>query len=246
MAAYPNRGLHATVVTGLAHDIIGGKVPPGATLDLDELGARFAVSRTVVREALKVLAAKGLVDARPKRGTFVQPRDSWNLLDPDVLRWQFEGPEGPTPVMLDNLAQVRLIFEPAAASLAAVHRTEEDLAAIAEALARMEESDRDVEAITLNDCAFHQAILKACGNDLLAELAMVIEIGLTARNRFVHRHDVAIGPSMSAHGAVLEAIRARDPEAAERLMRDLLVDAARDVDRLRSTDDERHPILSSG
>src|SRR5262249_16251624 len=87
--SYPRRGLHGRVGQAVGQGIPQRINPPGDPLDVASLGAEFGVSRTVVREALKVLAAKGLVDARPKRGTFVRPRADWSLLDPDVLRWRF-------------------------------------------------------------------------------------------------------------------------------------------------------------
>src|SRR6266480_6010336 len=90
---YPDRSLHDRVVHAIGRKILGGELPPGALLPAEpELGA----SRTVLREAIKVLAAKGLVEARPKTGTRVRPRDAWNLLDPDVLAWQQGGGSSPS------------------------------------------------------------------------------------------------------------------------------------------------------
>jgi DNA-binding FadR family transcriptional regulator len=93
--AYPGRGLHGRVIRELGLRIVGGALPPGSSLpNEDELGAELGVSRTVVREAVKVLLAKGLVEVRPRTGTRVRPRRSWHLLDPDVVAWQFQSIEG--------------------------------------------------------------------------------------------------------------------------------------------------------
>jgi GntR family galactonate operon transcriptional repressor len=233
VAGYPDRGLHGRLVQHIALDIVGGKLPSETILDIDALGAEFDVSRTVVREAVKVLSAKGLVDARPKRGTFVRPRHDWNLLDPDVLRWQFEGPDGPTLEMLRKLTQLRLVIEPAGAGLAAAHRTGADIDAIETALTQMEIATDSIDSITAADTQFHRAVLRASGNDLLAEMGSIIEIGLQSRNRFVHRHNVPLGPSLSSHAAVLSAVRDKDTGRAESTMRAVIHMGAEDADNLR-------------
>ena len=130
---YPDRSLHVRVVHAIGRKILGGELPPWALLPAEpELGA----SRTVLREAIKVLTAKGLVEARPKIGTRVRPRDAWHLLDPDVLAWQQRGAGRPS--LLRTLTDVRRIIEPAAAGLAASRADAGDLAALAEALDEME------------------------------------------------------------------------------------------------------------
>src|SRR6266540_4590215 len=133
--AYRGRGLHGEVVEELGSRIVGGRLAEGQTLDVPDLEAELDVSRTVLREALRVLKAKGLVDARQKRGTFVQPRTEWRLLDPDVVRWQFAGRDDSR--FLDDLAEVRGIIEPASARLAALRRDDADIAAMAKALETM-------------------------------------------------------------------------------------------------------------
>ncbi|MYS75402.1 GntR family transcriptional regulator, partial [Streptomyces sp. SID5926] len=125
MAAYSTRGVHGQVVQSLGARIVGGAVPEGTTLDVRALGEELDVSLTVMRESLKVLAGKGLVDARQKRGTFVRARKDWNLLDADVIRWRVEGGAGED--LMRDLADVRSIIEPAAAHRAALHRTQADL-----------------------------------------------------------------------------------------------------------------------
>src|SRR6266704_3653515 len=129
---YPDRSLHDRVVHAIGRKILGGQLRPGAFLPAEpELGA----SRTVVREAIKVLTAKGLVESRPKIGTWVRPREAWHLLDADVLAWQQEGTSRPS--LLRALTEVRRIVEPAAAELAATRADSRDLAALGQALEEM-------------------------------------------------------------------------------------------------------------
>src|SRR3954469_3669050 len=145
MTPYARRGVHGQTVEALARRILGGDIPEGATLDLVALQSELDVSLTALRESLKVLAAKGMVDARQKRGTFVRSRADWNLLDADVLRWQFEGGRAGEAdrSLLQRLAEVRAIIEPAAVRLAAERRTDADLAALDAALAAMDRSESD-------------------------------------------------------------------------------------------------------
>src|ERR1700712_2993250 len=110
MQQYSARGVHGQTVEVLAQRILTGQVSEGETLDLTALQGEFDVSLTVLREALRVLAAKGLVDARPKRGTFVRPRGDWSLLDADVLRWHFARSQ--VPGLFDDLHELRTIVEP--------------------------------------------------------------------------------------------------------------------------------------
>ncbi|WP_151479926.1 FadR/GntR family transcriptional regulator [Streptomyces albicerus] len=238
MTPYARRGVHGQTVEVLARRILGGEIPEGATLDLVALQSELDVSLTALRESLKVLAAKGMVDARQKRGTFVRARADWNLLDVDVLRWQFEG--GSTTeadqALLRNLAEVRAIIEPAAVRLAAERRTDADLTALDGALEAMGEEDTDAAHAVEADLAFHRALLAATHNELLERMEMVIESGLAHRDRIVHSSPHSEDP-VPAHRAVLDAVRDGDPRAAEAAMHALLDQAGRDLDRVGDSDD---------
>jgi len=238
MTPYARRGVHGQTVEALARRILSGEIPEGATLDLVALQSELDVSLTALRESLKVLAAKGMVDARQKRGTFVRARADWNLLDADVLRWQFVG--GRTTeadrALLRNLAEVRAIIEPAAVRLAAERRTDTDLAALDKALAAMGEQDTDAAHAVEADLAFHRALLAATHNELLERMEMVIESGLAHRDRIVHSHPHSEDP-VPAHHAVLDAVREQNPQAAEAAMRALLDQAGRDLDRIGGSDE---------
>ncbi|MFJ8503571.1 FadR/GntR family transcriptional regulator [Streptomyces avermitilis] len=238
MTPYARRGVHGQTVEVLARRILGGEIPEGATLDLVALQSELDVSLTALRESLKVLAAKGMVDARQRRGTFVRPRAEWNLLDADVLRWQFEG--GSTTesdqALLHNLAEVRAIIEPAAVRLAAQRRTDADLAALDGALEAMGKHDTDAAHAVESDLAFHRALLAATHNELLERMEMVIESGLAHRDRIVHSSPHSEDP-VPAHRAVLDAVREGDPQAAEAAMRALLDQAGRDLDRVGDSEE---------
>ncbi|MDI3098814.1 FadR/GntR family transcriptional regulator [Streptomyces rochei] len=229
MAAYSTRGVHGQVVQSLGARIVGGAVPEGATLDVRALGEELDVSLTVMRESLKVLAGKGLVDARQKRGTFVRERRHWNLLDADVIRWRVEGGGGGE--LMRDLADVRSIIEPAAARRAALHRTDADLEALEAALDSMRRAQGDSADAAEADAAFHRALLAATGNEMLTRMDLFLEPGLRERDRLVHAH-AAAGDPVPSHRAVLDAVRDGDPVRAELAMLDLLAKAVEDVDRL--------------
>ncbi|MER5509583.1 FCD domain-containing protein [Streptomyces sp. NPDC002766] len=241
MTPYARRGVHGQTVEALARRILGGELPEGSTLDLVALQSELDVSLTALRESLKVLAAKGMVDARQKRGTFVRARSDWNLLDADVLRWQFEGggADGADRALLRNLAEVRAIIEPAAVRLAAQRRTDADVAALDAALEAMDQDASAAHAVEA-DLAFHRALLNATHNELLERMEMVIESGLAHRDRIVHSSPHSEDP-VPAHRAVLDAVRDRDPDAAEAAMCALLDQAGRDLDRIDGDDDTKGP-----
>jgi DNA-binding FadR family transcriptional regulator len=219
------RGLHAQTVETLGSRIVRGRYAPGTSLPPDELEQEFGISKTVLREALRVLAAKGLVDARQKRGTVVRPRASWSLLDADLLRWQ--GGE-PDVVFLENLAEVRGIVEPAGARLAAARRSDEDLDAMRDALQAMADAGSDAVAVVNADLSFHRSLLDAAHNELLSRMEVVIEAGLRARDLMVHQGE-DWPDSVPVHRAILDAIEAGDGMAAAAAVETLLEQASVDA-----------------
>ncbi|SEG82272.1 DNA-binding transcriptional regulator, FadR family [Actinacidiphila yanglinensis] len=231
MTPYARRGVHGQTVETLARRVLSGEIPEGSTLDLPALQSELDVSLTALRESLKVLAAKGMVDARQKRGTFVRARADWNLLDADVLRWQFAGgtTNGTDSGLLRNLGEVRAIIEPAAVRLAALRRTADDLTALDAALRAMGERGAGPAHAVEADLAFHRALLAATHNELLERMEMVIESGLAHRDEIVHSSPHGEDP-VPSHRAVLDAVRDQDADAAEHAMRALLEQAVRDLD----------------
>jgi len=230
VADYQLRGVHGQTVAALARRILSGEIPEGATLDLLALREELDVSLTALREALKVLSAKGIIDARQKRGTFVRPRTAWNTLDGDVMRWRSAGPVDLD--LLENLTEVRTIVEPAAARLAAQRASEDDLAALDAALARMAGADGDAAEAVAADLGFHRALLAATHNPLLAEMERIIANGLAMRDKVVHGQQGTADDPVPSHRAVLDAIRASDAPAAEQAMRELVAKANEDLHRV--------------
>ncbi|WP_327063563.1 FadR family transcriptional regulator [Kitasatospora purpeofusca] len=223
----PTRNLHRQIIDIIGQRIVSGAYAPHSLLSPDRLEQEIGVSKTVLREALRVLAAKGLIGSRQKRGTFVRPRADWNLLDADLLRWQ--GADAPDRGFLADLGEVRSIMEPAAARLAAERRDEADLADLDHALERMAEAGHNAGAVVEADLAFHRALLAAAHNELLTRMEVVIEAGLRVRDRLVHGTEHWSDP-VPAHRAVLDAVRDGDPHAAEQAVRQLLAQATADLD----------------
>src|SRR5690606_21749087 len=164
----PARNLHSDVLWDLGYAIVSGRYAEGSILPSDgELLEQFGVSRTVLREALKTLAAKGLIEARARIGTRVLPRNRWNLFDADVLAWHFE--LGPEVSFLRSLAEVRIGIEIEAAALAAERRTDEQAAAMVEAVAEMEASTTPQD-FARHDLQFHRLVAEASGNPFMASI----------------------------------------------------------------------------
>jgi GntR family galactonate operon transcriptional repressor len=226
------RGLHGQIVEEMAQRILSGQIAEGATINVTDLQADLGVSLTAIREALKVLTAKGLVDARQKRGTFVRPRSDWNLLDADMIRWHFNDPDV-RPELLEELHEVRGIVEPAAARLAAIRAEDAHVTALDEALAAMASATDDLAAVEA-DLAFHRALLAASGNELLTKMEVIMETGLADRDRLVHKAKPSDDP-VPSHQRVVDAVRAHDPAAAELAMRELLAKAAEDLIEVRGS-----------
>jgi GntR family transcriptional regulator, galactonate operon transcriptional repressor len=231
MISGTGRGLHGQVVHELGTRILSGKLAPGATLDLPALERELGISRTVLRESLKVLTAKGLIGARQKRGTFVTEPHTWNMLDDDVLHWR--GADQSNWTLFEQLGELRGIVEPAAAALAAQRADDGDLHALASCLELMEQAGTEADTAVAADLAFHAALLHATHNDLLASLRGVIEHGLRQRDLLVHSNPHTEDP-VPAHRAVFDAIQRHDADAATTAMRSLLDQAARNFEARRS------------
>lgn len=225
MSSYQGRGLHGQTVALLGERIVSGGLAPGTVLDLAALGRELDLSMTALREALKVLAAKGLVGARQKRGTFVRDRSEWNLLDGDVLRWR--GEAGDTRILLRDLAEVRATVEPAAAALAALRRDNADLAELDAALTEMAGAAEVAQQVAA-DLRWHRALLAATHNELFAGMEVFLEPALRVRDLLVHT--AAADDPLPTHAAVVDAIRRADPDAASAAARALLVKSVNDAD----------------
>ncbi|RQN09437.1 FadR family transcriptional regulator [Aeromicrobium camelliae] len=229
MSGYRGRGVHGSTVEVLGARIVDGTLAPGEVLDLNAIGAELDVSLTALREAIKVLTAKGLLDARQKRGTFVRPRAEWNVLDSDVIRWRQES--GDAGAVLRDLAEVRSAIEPTAAALAAQRRDEDDIAALRAALAAMEAARDGLARDAADaDLQFHQALLDATHNELFAQMSVFVEPALYVRDELVHDHTVS--DPVPSHQRVVEAIVAGDVDEARAAALALLEQSVADVSRV--------------
>lgn len=221
---YSRRSLHGQVAHDIGSRILQGDLVPGQILPNEAtLSAELNVSRTALREAIKVLAAKGLVESRPKTGTKIRPRDSWNFLDPDILSWLFAS--GPNRHAAIVLFEVRQIVEPQAAAMAAERADAEQIAGIRQAYQEMAAADDDVEAGIEPDLRFHQLILAATGNELLRSLGAMIETALAASFKVSSSRPGVKLNALELHKAVLDAISTGDSEGASRAMGILLQEA---------------------
>ena len=221
-------GLHRQVVEDLGRRIGNGDLRPGDVVEIPELEGRYGASRTAVREALKVLTEKGLLEARPHFGTYVRPRTEWNVLDADVLVWQ--GDPATNLPLLRRLDEVRRIVEPQGARLAAERRLPADLRAMKKALRELERAKQAAE-LAAADLRFHRAVLAATHNELLERLGVVLQPVLRLRDLVAFPWERADPASIELHRAVLVAVEEQRPKRAEQRMRDLLRKAARDAER---------------
>ncbi|ANG96414.1 MULTISPECIES: FadR/GntR family transcriptional regulator [Brucella] len=168
---------HAVVVGELGRGIVAGTIPEGSILPGDnELSLRFGVSRTVLREAMKTLAAKRLVEPKAKVGTRVLGASSWNFFDPDVLTWRFEA--GFDEVFVDHLAEMRMALEPAAAAAAAQNATSDELIELYALAAKFDDPKHTPESIAKVDLDFHLAIARMSGNPFMRSVSGLIEAAL--------------------------------------------------------------------
>ncbi len=209
------------VMSDLGLQIATGDFQPGITLPPeDDLVASLGISRTVVREAVKMLAAKGLVDTRPRRGTIVLPETQWNLADPDILDWLLHR-RNVVPLILE-FADVRLAIEPAAAGLAARVADAAALAELEAAIAGMRDASLGHADPLDADIAFHVAVLRAGKNRFFYSLRFMIEVALRFSIRLSNSSKGVDLASADDHARILDAIIARDAEAAEAAMRELI------------------------
>ncbi|MHA6300132.1 FadR/GntR family transcriptional regulator [Devosia sp. CAU 1758] len=218
----PARNLHSDVLWALGLAVVSGTYAEGAILPSDsEMLERFGVSRTVLREALKTLAAKGLIEARARIGTRVLPRNRWNLFDADVLAWFFE--LGPDVSFLRSLAEVRIGIEIEAAALAAERAEPGEATALMGWVDSMAGSETPAD-FARYDLEFHKAVAEASGNPFMASISALVEMALTAA--FTISSPVndpeALAETVGVHRRIADAIGKRDPAAARLAMREAI------------------------
>ncbi|WP_374967988.1 FadR/GntR family transcriptional regulator [Terrabacter sp. BE26] len=225
--------LHASVLDDLGRQIVVGELEPGTVLRIDQLDEGYGVSRSVVREAIRVLDSMGLVEARKRLGVRVLPRTTWNVFDPRVIRWRLDGPGREQQLL--SLADVRRGIEPVAAELAAAHATPEQCGALMGAVMQMavHAKSGDLEAYLEADQLFHATLLAASGNEMLAALSDVVGEVLAGRT---HHDLMPATPNPVAvrlHGDVAEAVQSGDGAAAAAAMQAIIAEA---TDALRDAE----------
>jgi DNA-binding FadR family transcriptional regulator len=227
---FAKQNLHGQIADHLGTKIVSGKHVAGEILPTEaSLGASLGVSRTAIREAIKVLSSKGLVEVRRKTGSRVRSQRDWNALDPDVISWQFAGDGIPTGA-INDLTELRRIIEPACARLAAKRATAEELAEIEKALIEMEQAAGKTEASVEADLNFHLAILEATHNSFMRPFGALIQAALRASFRLTNADMAAYRLSLTKHRAVLASIKNGKPEEADIAMQIVLRGSQRDLE----------------
>ncbi|MCB8877778.1 FadR/GntR family transcriptional regulator [Acidisoma silvae] len=218
--------VHQNVVAELARRILSGEIPSGGILaSMQDLADELSVSRSALREAIKVLSAKGMVEVRPRIGTRVRPRSGWNLMDPELLSWcglDFDHH------LLESLLKCRQLIEPGAAAMAAANANAGQLAMIENAFLRMKAATSLAERLQA-DLDFHVSVLSASGNIFLEQWGGTISSILLAAFRISTETAPSDDEAFDVHAEVLDAIRLRNAPRADRAMRRLLTVAAKDL-----------------
>ncbi|MEU6604613.1 FadR/GntR family transcriptional regulator [Streptomyces shenzhenensis] len=228
----PGRGLHGRVLDSLGPAITAGDYPGGSVLRTDELAQRFEVSRSVMREAVRVLESMHLVESRRRVGVTVLPKSEWNVYDPQVIRWRLAGTDRPR--QLRSLTVLRSAIEPVAAGLAAQHATAEQCAELTECALGMVANSRGhkLEGYLVHDVAFHRVILTASGNEMFARLGDVVAEVLAGRTHHEVMFEDPDPAAVTLHVQVAEAVRGGDAARAEQLTREITVGALQELDIL--------------
>lgn len=220
---HPQRALrlHGRIARQLGIQIVSGRYRPGELLDGEISAAeRLVVSRTAYREAVRILAAKGLVDARPKIGTRITPQAMWHLLDPDVLDWTFAAE--PDLVLLESLFELRQVVESAAAGMAAQRRSAAHLRDMRAALAGMATHTLATEAGRQADLDFHTVLLQATGNPFIISMANSVRAAIRTTTIYKQRERPLRRNPLPDHLRVFEAIAARQAVRAQQAMAELI------------------------
>ena len=228
-AAKPVKNVHGRTLDLLGEAIVAGRYAVGTTIPPEpQLGAELGVSRTGVREAVKALAAKGLLVTGPKVGSRVQPQDSWNWFDADVITWKSRA--GVTHEFLRDLQDLRRVVEPAAVRLAAQRADADDIAEIEAAFAGMTSAVEHGGDYVTHDLRFHRGLLLAAGNRMLTQMSKPLDALLRTTFQISTSVDGGAARSLPLHRAVLDAVAAHRPAAAQRAVMRLIDEARVDTE----------------
>lgn len=214
---YGARGVHGRIVETIGRRVISGGFAAGVMLPKEaELMVELGASRTSIREAVKVLAAKGLLETRQKRGTIVRPQSAWNLLDPDILAWVTDA--GAALTLIPQLGELRRLIEPGAVRLAALRHDAAQLAGVQQALLAMRRAiGRPVDYYHA-DLAFHRALFAATGNPMIDQLGGIVGAILSVTFALHRRSLLPMEEGVVLHERVFDRVAARDADGAEAAM----------------------------
>ena len=220
--------IHGSVARAIGIEIVSGQRPPGFVFGGEiEASNALGISRTAYREAMRILAAKGMIESRPRAGTRVTPRSQWNILDPEVLAWSFEGQ--PHPDFVRGLFELREMIEPGAAALAAQRRTEDHLHLMRASLDEMAKHPLETPEGQMADQRFHRTLFAATANEPLVALASTIGAAVHWTTRFKTRDGPLVRDPLPDHERVYEAIARGQPRAASQAMHKLIRWALKDM-----------------
>jgi DNA-binding FadR family transcriptional regulator len=220
--------IHGSIARAIGIEIVSGQRPPGFVFGGEiEASNALGISRTAYREAMRILAAKGMIESRPRAGTRVTPRSQWNVLDPEVLAWSFESQ--PHPDFVRGLFELREMIEPGAAALAAKRRTEDHLLLLRASLDEMAKHPLETPEGQLADQRFHRTLFAATANEPLVALSSTIGAAVHWTTRFKTRDGPLARDPFPDHYRVYEAIERGQPRAASAAMHTLIQWALKDM-----------------
>ena len=233
--------LHDSVVARWGWDIVSGALPPGSRIIAEEAAEQLGVSRTVVREAVRVLESMGLITVRRRVGITVLPPENWNPFDTNIIRWRLASRE-----RLDHLqylSELRSAVEPLAAKLAATRATPAQCGELTAAVIGMSATAKAADHAEYlgHDIDFHRTLLQASGNPMLAGLSEVVAEVLAGRTRHALMPRVAEPEAVRLHGVVAAGIQAGDPEGAEAAMRAIMVETTKAIREIHDEGDATPP-----
>ncbi|MEH3128614.1 MAG: FCD domain-containing protein [Mycolicibacterium neoaurum] len=223
---YSVSALHENVLTALGTAVVSGAYPAGQVINLERVSAEHAVSRSVAREAVRVLESMGMVASRRRVGITIQAPEHWNVFDPRLIRWRLDS--GDRAAQLLSLSELRRGFEPAAAALAAQRADPHHCRIMAAAVSDMVMHGRsgDLDSYLQADKVFHRTLLEASGNEMFRALNAVVAEVLTGRTHHGMMPAAPKPEAIALHDEVARAIRLRDADSAERAMRAIIDEAS--------------------
>ena len=234
--ARKGHGLYDRVVDVIGQQIVTGELPVGSIIYAEQVCEQLDISRSVVREGIRTLSSMGLVESRPQRGTRVQPRDQWDLLNPHVVQWRGEGPE--YLQQMYELLELRLGIEHAAAHFAALRMSDEARVAVVEAGYAMQRAyvDRDPHTFFTADADLHRLMLEGTGNAIIGQFADTVSMALHLRGSNASRSYSTAqsldSESAGRHVELAEALARKDPGAAQRAVNEIMFATLAEVEHL--------------